>query len=326
MLKPNGGTVFTKISLLGFALILLVLSVPFLVGNRYIFHIAIIAMMNLLLVTGLFIMTGLTGQMNLGQASLWAIGAYGYSISVRAGLSFPAAFAVVIVLGVVSGLVLGLPTMKVSGVYFSMVTVGFGEITRIVLLNWQKLTGGGLGIRDIPKPTVFGYAFSTTSDMFVFALAVAIPCMVFTLFLFRSNLGLALKASGSNRTVSEAIGVNTFNMRIVAIVLNAVFAGLAGIIYSVYYGMLHPDAFTSGVSFSLIQMLVVGGIHSFPGILLMTPILSIAFEYLRAFGEYQVIIYAVIVLFCVIFCPIGVGGRVEKSVRSYFAGKTAVGS
>ncbi len=307
-----------KVFSLTLSLVILALLIPFFIGSRYVFHVGIMALMNLLLVTGLFIMTGLTGQMNLAQAAFWALGAYGYSIMVKSGHSFLTAFFVVIALGIVTGLVLGIPTMKVSGIYFSMVTIGFGEIVRIVLLNWQNLTGGGLGIREIPKPAFFGHVLNATSDFYIMAIVFVIPCVLFALFFFKSNLGLALKASGSNKIVSEAVGVNTFQMRVIAIVLNSVLAGLAGVLYAVYYGMLHPDAFTSAVSFSLVQMLVVGGLHSFVGILLMTPVLSLAFEYLRAFGEYQVIIYAVVVLLCVIFCPIGVGGRVEKFVRDRY--------
>jgi branched-chain amino acid transport system permease protein len=321
MLKTPNQFRLNKVFAFCAALIALVLIAPFFINSRYVFHVGIMALMNLLLVTGLFIMTGLTGQMNLAQAAFWALGAYSYSIMVTSGHSFFSALLVVIVLAVFTGLLLGIPTMKVSGIFFSMVTVGFGEIVRIVLLNWQDLTGGGLGIRDIPKPVFFGYSLATTSDFYILALVFTVPCILFSLFLFRSNLGLALKASGSNKTVSEAVGVNTFHMRVVAIILNAVLAGLTGVLYSVYYGMLHPDAFTSAVSFSLVQMLVVGGLHSFPGILMMTPVLSLAFEYLRAFGEYQVIIYAVIVLLCVIFCPIGVGGRVEKFVRDRYIGR-----
>jgi len=307
-----------KVFSLTLSLVILALLIPFFIGSRYVFHVGIMALMNLLLVTGLFIMTGLTGQMNLAQAAFWALGAYGYSIMVKSGHSFLTAFFVVIALGIVTGLVLGIPTMKVSGIYFSMVTIGFGEIVRIVLLNWQNLTGGGLGIREIPKPAFFGHVLNATSDFYIMAIVFVIPCVLFALFFFKSNLGLALKASGSNKIVSEAVGVNTFQMRVIAIVLNSVLAGLAGVLYAVYYGMLHPDAFTSAVSFSLVQMLVVGGLHSFVGILLMTPVFSLAFEYLRAFGEYQVIIYAVVVLLCVIFCPIGVGGRVEKFVRDRY--------
>lgn len=321
MLKTSNQSQGHKIFAFSALLVAFVLLIPFFVGSRYVFHVGVMALMNLLLVTGLFIMTGLTGQMNLGQAAFWALGAYSYSIMVKSGHSFLSAFIVVIVVAILTGLLLGIPTMKVSGIYFSMVTVGFGEIVRIVLLNWQNLTGGGLGIREIPKPAFFGYTLDATSDFYILAIAFVIPIVVFALFFFKSNLGLALKATGSNKIVSESIGINTFHMRVIAIILNSVLACLAGVLYAVYYGMIHPDAFTSGVSFSLVQMLVVGGLHSFAGILLMTPILSLAFEYLRAFGEYQVIIYAVVVLLCVIFCPIGVGGRVEKFVRNRYIKK-----
>lgn len=321
MLKTSNQSQGHKIFAFSALLVAFVLLIPFFVGSRYVFHVGVMALMNLLLVTGLFIMTGLTGQMNLGQAAFWALGAYSYSIMVKSGHSFLSAFIVVIVVAILTGLLLGIPTMKVSGIYFSMVTVGFGEIVRIVLLNWQNLTGGGLGIREIPKPAFFGYTLDATSDFYILSIAFVIPIVVFALFFFKSNLGLALKATGSNKIVSESIGINTFHMRVIAIILNSVLACLAGVLYAVYYGMIHPDAFTSGVSFSLVQMLVVGGLHSFAGILLMTPILSLAFEYLRAFGEYQVIIYAVVVLLCVIFCPIGVGGRVEKFVRNRYIKK-----
>ncbi|MDR1732714.1 MAG: branched-chain amino acid ABC transporter ATP-binding protein/permease [Synergistaceae bacterium] len=305
-----------KISSSVFIVVLLCLmALPFIFDQHYIYHVGIISVMNLLLVLGLFLMTGLSGQMNLAQASFWALGAYGYSITARAGMPFWLSVAAVVLIAFLTTVILGFPTMKVSGIYFSMVTLGFGEITRIIIQNWQSITGGGMGIREIPKMRPFAFPLTTLPQIYLFILGVGLTCIVLVYLLLRSNLGLALKASGSNGIVSEAIGINTFRIKVLAVFLNSLLAGIGGIFYAGYYGMIHPDAFTSGVSFSFVQMLVVGGIHSFTGILLMTPVLSVAFEYLRAFGEYQVIVYALMVLLFVIFCPKGVGGFLENCIR-----------
>lgn len=290
---------------------------PLLTGNRYLLHVGVTAGIYLMLTLGLFVLSGITAQLNLGQAAFWAIAAYSYAIAVTEfGWSLLPATIFAIGITILMSILFGLPALKVSGVYFAMVTLGVGEITRIVLLNWRQLTGGGMGIRSIPKPTILGFTVNSPFRFYVLTLIFVVLCYLVALWFLRSYAGLSMKAVGSNEIVAKALGINTFHVKLLALGLSSLFAGLAGVIYAGYYGFLHPDAFGSAQSFFLVQMLVIGGIHSLTGVTIMIPILTFGLEYLRALGEYQLIVYSVLLILFLIFLPQGVGGLIEGYLRS----------
>jgi branched-chain amino acid transport system permease protein len=293
--------------------ILLFCLLPLLLNNRYWLHIGVTAGIYIMLCLGLYIVSGLTSQLNLGQAGFWALGAYSYGILVsKYQWSFLNAALAAVGITLVLSLMLGLPALKVSGVAFAMVTLGASEIIKIILLNWPTLTGGGMGLRNILKPNLFGITITTPFQFYILTLLLVGVCFFITLRLINSYAGLSMRAVGSNETVSMALGINAFHIKMLAFAINSCFAAISGILFASYYGFIHPEAFTSAQSFALIQFLVIGGILSLPGVMIMTPVLIIALEYMRAFGEYQMITYAVMSIVVLIFFPKGVGGFFTK--------------
>lgn len=293
-----------------------ILALPLIRGDRYALHVGVVSALNLMLVLGLFLVTGIAGQLNLGQAGLWAVGAYAYAILAKSGMPASVCFVASIAVPVAVGVLVGVPSLRVSGLSLAMVTLGFGEIVKLVLLNWREVTEGGMGIRGIPRPEIFGFRLVTQEGFYVVAVALAAGCLWLTRRLLRSNLGLAMKGTGCNEPVCRAVGVNTFGIKLASLAISSMFCGLAGAVYSSYFGLVHPEAFSPQASFSLVQMLVIGGVHSLGGVAVMTPILTLAFEYLRALGEYQIVAYSVLLIVFVIFCPQGLGGIVEGWVKA----------
>lgn len=300
---------------------------PLISGDRYLLHIGITASIYLVLTIGLFLVTGITSQLNMGQAAFWAIGSYSYGLAtLNFGWTFLPATLFAIMITVILSAIFGLPALKVSGIYFAMVTVGLSEIVRIVLLNWRELSGGGMGLRNIPSPDILGFTIRTPAQFYILGVVLAAMCLLITLWILRSHVGLTMKAVGSNETVARALGVNINHFKLLALVVSSSFAALAGAMYAGYYGFLHPDAFTTAQSFSLVQMLVIGGIQSLPGVVVMTPILTYGLEYLRILGEFQMIAYALLLIFFLIFAPQGVGGLIEGYLKAAKeSGKSAFG-
>jgi branched-chain amino acid transport system permease protein len=269
-----------------------------------------------MLTMGLFVLSGITGQLNMGQAAFWAIGAYSYAIAIgRLGWPFLGAALFAIVITISISLIFGLTALRVSGIYFAMVTLGLGEIVRIVLLNWRKLSGGGMGMRNIPCPAILGTVIKTPAQFYILTLVLVLLCFYVTRRLLTAYVGLSMKGVGSNEVVAKGLGINAFRVKLLALAVSSFFAAMAGVVFSSYYRFLHPDAFTSAQSFFLVQMLVIGGIHSLLGVVAITPLLTFSLEYLRALGEYQMIAYAGLLILFLIFCPQGVGGLVERCLR-----------
>ena len=245
----------------------------------------------------------------LGYVAFYAVGAYSYALLNQAfGLGFWACLPVGGFMAIVFGLALGFPVLRLRGDYLAIVTLGFGEIVRLVLLNWTSLTGGSGGIKNIPGPSFFGQeleiAANTIFIYYLVLLAVILTIIVISR-LKNSRVGLALQALREDEIACEAMGIDLARVKLSAFALSSCWAGFAGVIFAAKTTFINPASFTFMESAMILSMVVLGGMGSIVGVVIAATILILAPEYLRAFSEYRMLIFGAIMVIMMIFRPQG---------------------
>lgn len=284
------------------------LALP-LVFDQYATHILVLAGIYIIMSVGLSLVSGFAGQLSLGQAAFYAVGAYTAALlAVNFAVPFWVGAVAATIMAALVGILLGLPTLRLSGVYMTVATVGFGEIVRLVLLNWTSLTRGPMGVRGIP-PVAFGSLTLASPANFYYLVLFSTALALFIAGrIINSRVGRAFIAIADKEVAAQTVGINPTYYKTLAFVLSAAFAGFAGSLYAHYIGYLHPDAFTQAESVLAVTIIVVGGVRSLGGIVGAALILVPAMEYLRAFSEYRLIVYASLLILSLIFMPNGIGG------------------
>ena len=281
--------------------------------NDYYRDIMTLTGMYVVLALGLNIVVGQAGLLNLGYVAFYAIGAYTYAIlsttfgfpfwlGLVAGGSVAAAFA----------FLLGMPTLRLRGDYFAIVTLGLGEITRIILNNWDSMTGGPNGISKIGRPVIAGYELHTTLD-FYYLIIVIVIITIFTMHrLIASRIGRAWVAIREDEVAAEAMGVNTYRMKLLAFVLGSAWAGIVGVFFSAKMAFVSPESFTFFESVMILCMVVLGGMGSIPGIILGALLLITIPEIFRDFQDYRMLAFGIALVLMMVFRPQGLLGAVKK--------------
>ena len=282
----------------------------------------------IILAVSLNIATGYLGQLPLGHAGFMSMGAYGCSIFIIRMSEFlgvgardfvtgtPLALVVVIaglVVGglcaAIAGVIIGIPALRLKGDYLAIITLGFGEIIRVVLLNIDsvlgfKLTNGAAGLQGIPKTTTFVNAW----------LMVGLTCFLIHTFM-KSRHGRAVLSIRENEIAAESCGINITYYKTLAFSLSAAFAGAAGALYAGYLGILNPSNFGFMKSIEILVMVVLGGMGSMAGSVVAAIVLTAAPEALRAFDDYRMIVYSLLLIVTMIFKPSGLLGRYDFSMK-----------
>lgn len=300
----------TRRILLG-ALLAFMLAIPMLpvIGSIYQVSILISALIYVMLALGLNIVVGLAGQLVLGYAAFYAIGAYAYALLYHYfGLGFWVCLPIGGLLAILFGLGLGFPVLRLRGDYLAIVTLGFGEIVRLVLLNWVSVTGGSHGISSVPKPGLLGFDFNMhdgTIYLYYLCLAAVIITIVIISRLKNSRVGLALQALREDEIASEAMGINLTKVKLSAFALGSAWAGFAGVLFTAKTSFVNPASFTFMESAMILSMVVLGGMGSITGVTLGALILILVPEYLRAFSDYRMLLFGAVMVIMMIFRPQG---------------------
>ena len=290
-----------------FALALVAAALFPLFGSEYGIHLGVGIAINAIAVLGLGVL-GSSGQVSLAQAAFYGIGAYTSSLlAVHFGIPFWIGIVAAAAVAAVAGLLVGLPTIRVSGLYLVMVTLGVNEIVWLVMMNAIPLTGGPSGVLNIPAPRFFGISLLATSHYYYLALAFLVLFAWLTLRVIRSRLGAYFKALESSQLASSMVGINVVRTKLIAFVISAVWGGVAGALYAHYIGYISPDSFRLDLSVMLLIMAVFGGQTSVGGMLLATAVLSAATEYLRVIGNFRMIAYGALLVLGMVYMPRGIG-------------------
>ena len=287
--------------------------------SGYITKVLMVVGINIILAVSLNVATGYLGQLPLGHAGFMAVGAYTGGIFLKAvnadqatGISYAlmviAALLLSGLLAAVFGVIIGIPALRLRGDYLAIITLGFGEIIRVVLTNIDevlgfKLTYGASGLKRIPKITSY----------FNVLVCVVLTCLVIHMVM-KSRHGRAILAIRENEIAAESCGVRTTYYKVMAFTLSAFFAGVAGCLYAGYLGSLQPTTFGFMKSIEILVMVVLGGMGSMFGSVLSAITLTALPEALRAFEDYRMVAYSLVLVLVMIFKPTGLMGQYDFSM------------
>ena len=296
-------------------------------GSRGAVNVATLALIYVMLGLSLNIVVGYAGLLDLGHVAFYAVGAYCYAILAQHGVGFWTTLPIAALLTGTLGLLLGFPVLRLRGDYLAIVTLGFGEIIRILLNNLDSLTNGPKGINNIPKPGLFNIVFTrkggagetpfhelvgipfSTEQRGIFLYLIILGLCLLTLWvinrLLRMPVGRAWEALREDEIACRSLGVNTTGIKLSAFAIGAAFAGLAGAFYAAFQGSVTPDSFTFWESAIMLAIVVLGGMGSQTGVILAALALTIIPEIAREFSQYRMIIFGAVMVLMMIWRPQG---------------------
>jgi branched-chain amino acid transport system permease protein len=292
-------------------------------SNGYVLDLASLIATYMMLGFGLNIVVGLAGLLDLGYVAFYAVGAYSYAlIAQHFAVSFWAALPLAGILAAFAGLLLGFPVLRLRGDYLAIVTLGFGEIIRLILLNWQDFTGGPNGL-FAPHPTFFGLPFTSADNgfaatfglnyspthrvVFVYYLILAAALLTnwVTLRLRRLPIGRAWEALREDEIACRALGINTTTTKLTAFSMGAMFGGFAGAFFAARMGFISPESFTFGESALVLSIVVLGGMGSQLGVAVAATAMLGGFELFREFEQYRMLVFGAAMVAVMIYRPRG---------------------
>jgi branched-chain amino acid transport system permease protein len=292
-----------------------VLAFP-LVFSLYQINIMITALIYVVVGLGLNIVVGLAGLLDLGYVAFYAVGAYSYALlNHHFGLGFWLVLPIGAALGMLFGILLGFPVLRLRGDYLAIVTLGFGEIIRLILENWNDFSFGPSGIANIPRPSFFGVNLAL-HQAHVYLYYLMIGLAVFTIFVVRrlqdSRIGRAWIALREDEVACQAMGIDKTKTKLSAFALGATWAGMSGVVFAAKTTFINPASFTIWESIIILCVVVLGGMGSILGVICGAMILILLPEYLRAFSEYRMLIFGLVLVVMMVFRPGGIVSDVRK--------------
>ena len=307
--------------------------------NRYVVDTATTVLIYVMLGWGLNVVVGLAGLLDLGYVAFYAVGAYSYALlSTQFGWSFWEALPVSGALAASFGILLGYPILRLRGDYLAIVTLGFGEIIRLILINWTDFSGGPNGISSIPRPTFFGLPFKAPSDdgpatfagffgleyapeqrvifLYFLILALALLTNLFVSRMRKLPVGRAWEAMREDEIACKALGMNVTNVKLSAFALGAMLGGFAGVFFAARQGFVSPESFVFSESAIILAIVVLGGMGSQLGVVLASLVLVLIPEIGRDFAEYRMLIFGAAMILIMVWKPGGLLSHREPTLKA----------
>jgi branched-chain amino acid transport system permease protein len=320
-LAKHGGHTFWY-SLLG----LFLLGAPWLIQEYWLAQLTFVLIYSIIGL-GLMLLAGFTGLFSLGHAAFLGVGAYTQAIMVNAGIPFPIAMACAGLLSAAVGMVVGLPALRVKGIYLGMATLAFGFIVEEVIARWEHVTGGNAGLM-VKYPALFGWELDSTNEFYFLCLVVAVLATLGIVNLMRSSTGRAFVAIRDSEISAQSMGIHLARYKTLSFALSAALAGIGGALYAHKIQFLSPEQFSIIQSIDLLLMVVIGGLGSIHGaflgaifLIVMPQMIALGKDYLpEAIGQaagLQGAVYGIVLIAFVLFEPMGLYGRWLK-VRTWF--------
>ncbi len=316
--------------MIGLALIVFAVALPFMpFANRRLIDVATLVVTYIMLGWGLNIVVGLAGLLDLGYVAFYAVGAYTYAmLSTDLGLSFWFSLPIAGAMAASFGILLGFPVLRLRGDYLAIVTLGFGEMIRVILTNWWWFTGGPNGINNVARPSFFGLPFERDAPpgvttfasffhldyspnqrvffLYFLILAFSLVTNFFTLRIRRLPIGRAWEALREDETACRALGINPRNTKLTAFAIGAMFAGMAGSFFAARQGFVSPESFVFLESAVILAIVVLGGLGTQIGVVLAAVVLIGMPEFFRELQDYRMIAFGVGMVLIMIWRPGGI--------------------
>jgi len=298
-------------------ILLLIAAILPLTGlSNYWLHVLNIGGIFAICTLSLNLLTGCTGLFSVGHIAFYGIGSYTAAVlNTRFEVPFLIAVLSGGLLAMVFGIILGIPSLRLKGLYLAICTLAFGEIAYRVFLNWEVVTNGSRGILGIKAPILnLGFMeinFKSYDTYYYIVLIFLVLMVIFMKNIIHSRIGRALLSIRESEIAAQALGVNVVKYKIIAFATSAFFAGIAGALYAYEVHFISPESFISTESTSVLAMMVVGGIGSIPGSIAGAFVLTMIPELLRAAGDIRLVLYGAAIVAIIIFAPKGLGGMIE---------------
>ena len=320
-LAKHGGHVFWYS-----ALMLALVAAPWVVPEYWLAQLTFVLIYSVVGL-GLMLLAGFTGQFSIGHAAFLGVGAYTQAVLTNMGWPFPVALVAAGLLSALVGVIVGVPALRVKGIYLGMATLSFGFIVEEVFARWEKVTGGNAGMQ-VKAPDIFGWKLSSGEEFYFLCLVITVICTLAVLNLLRSPTGRAFVAIRDSEISAQSMGIHLARYKSLSFALSAALAGIGGALYAHKLQFISPDQFNILQSIDLLLMVVIGGLGSVHGAFLgaiflisMPQMIALSKDYLPAFiGQapgLQAVVYGAVLIGFVLFEPLGIYGRWLK-IRTYF--------
>jgi branched-chain amino acid transport system permease protein len=304
-MKPNVRIIALVVGVAAFAVLPLFLK-------SYGVYLCTLFCVTLMATYGLNLTVGYAGQMSLGQAAFYGIGAYIAAISLKAGVPFFVVLPLAAVACFAVGLALGFPALRVQHHYLAFATLGFSVLTFLVMRNEEKITGGTFGISGIPRPTLFGYSLDGVLPFFWFTLFFTVVLILLVWWLLRSPWGRAFAALRDNPIRAESLGVNITAYTLLAFAIGAACAGVAGVFFAALVQFVEPAPFHFSASLLMLLAVIVGGSGRFFGPVLGTVVIVLLPEWLRFMQNWYLAVFGFAIVALMIWLPGGVLSMLDR--------------
>ncbi|HUE68504.1 MAG TPA: branched-chain amino acid ABC transporter ATP-binding protein/permease [Candidatus Acidoferrum sp.] len=300
------------------AFLLVIGVIAYLDGDEYFTSVLVSVATYAMLGLGLNIVVGFAGLLDLGYAAFFAIGAYTCALlTTQAHWNFFATVPLAVLFTGTAGAILGYPTLRLRSDYLAIVTLGFGEMTRVTFTNWDY-AGGPNGILQIPFPRAFGYVFQTQFDFLLVGLLLLAVAMIFAQHLEHSRLGRGWIAIREDEFAAESVGVPSLRLKLFAYVMGGMWGGLAGAFFATRIGAIDPTSFTFSLSVLALIVIVLGGTGSLPGVLLGALVVVGLPEVLRQFADQRLLIFALLLVGMMLLLPQGLWARIRRKPKPFY--------
>lgn len=293
------------------------LAIKYGIMDEYTAQILTLAGVNAIIAISLNLISGITGQLALGHAGFMAIGAYTTAfLTMKAGMPLPVAIIGAGFVTAFFGFIIGFPTLKLTGDYLAIVTLGFGEIIRVVMINMKGITGGAAGLKGVPgfTPDILDQPVVS----FAVVTGVLVLVVAFISNFLQSSYGRAIISIREDQIAAASNGIPVFLYKMVSFTISAFIAGVGGGLYAPFFGYLNPTMFTFLKSVDFLIIVVLGGMGSITGTIISSYVLTYLQEFLRFLKDYRLVIYPLILILIMLFRPKGLLGRAELSLTSLF--------
>lgn len=298
------------------ALIILVIGLALGIDSNYWLQVTVTAEIMVIAAVGLYVTFGLNGQVSLGQAGFYAVGGYTTGLLVtKLSMDLGPAMIVAVLLSIGVGLLIGIPSLRLKGHYLALVTLGFGQVVALILINWSWLTGGALGVRNIVAPLIGPFELVKVSDWAIFIGIVMVASIYVVQMIRTSSYGRAMQAVRDSDVAAAAMGVSLRQVKVLAFTVGAAFAGLAGALNAGFVTYISPATYNLALSVAILSMVIVGGSRSPWGAVVGAVLLTFLPELLRSVQQYYMLIYGAVLLVMVAFVPGGIWGLIRGGVE-----------
>lgn len=294
-----------------FYILIFIMLIPIIFSNPFWLHLIIRSITYSIVIMGFTLFVGYTGQISLGHAAFFGLGAYFTGMMAKQGVPFILTIFLAIVSVAIIGFAIGMIVLRTQGHYLALSSIAIATIIHVLIIN-SSITGGPSGLTGIPKPELFGFTFMNNESFYYLLITVFILSFIIIKRIINSRTGDALRAIANNELAAQSLGINVYRYKVLSFTISTSYAAVAGAFFAYYDGYISPDILGLNLSILFLVMAFIGGIGNIYGSIVGAFALTIIEEYARGFGNFHVLAYGFMLVLIILFLPKGLVGLPER--------------